>query len=73
MQLLVERHGARLHVRVLDDGPGPGGSPHHGSGTSLEDLTHRLALLYGDAGWLKTGADPTGGFLAEVTLPLAVS
>ncbi len=73
VQLFLQRQGGSLHVRVLDDGPGPGGSPHKGSGTSLEDLTRRLALLYGDAGRLKTGAGPTGGFLAEVILPLEMS
>lgn len=73
VQLLVARSGASLQVKVLDDGPGPGGSQHQGSGTSLEDLAQRLVLLYGDAGTLKTGAGPTGGFLAEATLPLEVS
>ncbi len=73
VQLRVERADQRLHIMVLDDGPGPGGSPHQGSGTSLEDLKHRLELLYGDAGGLKTGTGPQGGFLAQVTLPLEVS
>lgn len=57
-----------LVLRVTDDGPGPGGSTHRGSGTSLADLRRRLALLHGDSGSLVTGAD--GGFTAELRLPI---
>lgn len=73
VQLRVERQAGSLQVQVLDDGPGPGASPHQGSGTSLAELTQRISLLYGDAGSLRTGAGQEGGFLVQVTLPLEVS
>lgn len=55
-----QRRGGMVHVRaeavsgqlaisVQDDGPGLGGSPHHGNGVALSGLRERLRILYPDA------------------------
>ncbi len=62
--------GDVLLLTVEDDGPGPGGSSHSGSGTSLADLAERIDLLHGSAASLETGAAPGGGFQACLRLPL---
>lgn len=67
------RHHDVLEVRVDDDGPGPGRSTHRGSGTSLEDLARRVALVYGPAGSFETSANDDGGFCARLRLPIAAA
>ncbi len=75
------REGGRLWVRagretntlilsVEDDGPGPNGSAHRGSRTSLRDLTSRLELAYAGRATLKTGSRADGGYRVEITLPI---
>ncbi len=75
------RHGAKVQVtarhsgnsvvlRVEDDGPGPGGSRHRGTGTSLGDLARRLELLFDGACPLITRKNERGGFSAELSLPV---
>ncbi len=60
----------RLTVRVDDRGEGaPEPSAHRGSGTSLDDLRHRLHLLYGDAARLTLTPNDGGGLTAELSLP----
>lgn len=59
-----------LILVVVDDGPGPNGSSHRGTGTSVLDLKERLALLYGSAERLRTGQGSGGGYHAELRLPL---
>jgi two-component sensor histidine kinase len=66
----ARREGARLLLRVDDDGPGPRGSPHAGTGTALADLRDRLRLLYADAASLTVGSRPTGGCRVELRIPL---
>ena len=65
------RRDQRAQIEVADDGVGPGGSRHHGSGTALSDLATRLELLYGSAGLLESGPRPDGGFRVRVLLPAA--
>jgi two-component system, LytTR family, sensor histidine kinase AlgZ len=65
--------GSELLLAVRDDGPGPNGSAHRGTGTSVQDLKERLALLYGDADRLRTGEASGGGYLAELRVPLGVA
>jgi two-component system, LytTR family, sensor histidine kinase AlgZ len=62
--------GGDLLLAVSDDGPGPNGSAHRGTGTSVQDLRERLALLYGDETRLSTGEAKGGGYLAELRVPL---
>ncbi|XXT65843.1 LytTR family transcriptional regulator DNA-binding domain-containing protein [Sorangium sp. So ce693] len=45
LPLRAELAGDDLLLFVLDDGPGPDGSSHRGTGTSLLDLRERLRLL----------------------------
>lgn len=61
--------GDGVRIEVSDDGLGPGGSAHRGSRTSIEDLRRRLALLYGAAGQLESGAGPDGGFRVRIEIP----
>ncbi|WP_437623861.1 sensor histidine kinase [Sorangium sp. So ce1151] len=67
--LRAELAGDDLLLFVLDDGPGPEGSSHRGTGTSLLDLRERLRLLYGEDGRLSAGVGPEGGFMARLRLP----
>ncbi|WP_437835671.1 sensor histidine kinase [Sorangium sp. So ce1153] len=67
--LRAELAGDDLLLFVLDDGPGPEGSSHRGTGTSLLDLRERLRLLYGEEGRLSAGVGPDGGFMARLRLP----
>jgi LytS/YehU family sensor histidine kinase len=66
----VRRRGAQIEVRVEDDGPGLGGSPHTGSGTGLRDLAHRLQLVYAGAASLAIRTGEHGGVAAELVVPV---
>jgi two-component system sensor histidine kinase AlgZ len=72
----VEVHAVRtereLVLRVSDDGPGPGSSKHKGSGTALETLRTRLELVYGEGARLIGTHGESGGYTAEIALPLSV-
>ena len=56
-------------MRIEDDGPGPGGSSHHGAGRALADLRRRLALLYGDQASLEMDRGALGGCRVMLSLP----
>jgi two-component system sensor histidine kinase AlgZ len=71
LEVSVARRGADLLLRVEDDGPGPGGSQRRGSGTALDDLRRRLAILYGGEASLEVARAAGGGCLVEIALPLA--
>jgi DNA-binding LytR/AlgR family response regulator len=45
IRLVARRDGDRIELTVDDDGPGPGASTHHGSGTSLGDLARRIVRV----------------------------
>jgi two-component system sensor histidine kinase AlgZ len=66
----VTRNKSDLLLRVEDDGPGPGGSLHRGSGTSLDNLRERLALVYGGRASLEAGASEGPGYRATLRLPV---
>ncbi|MET0342227.1 MAG: histidine kinase [Polyangiales bacterium] len=72
-QLTVAVHVAladdALAIRVDDDGPGPGGSQHRGTGSSHADLRRRLQIAYGARASLTTSRSALGGFAAVVSLP----
>ncbi|BDA64071.1 hypothetical protein MANAM107_09050 [Actinomyces capricornis] len=59
-----------LHLRIVDDGPGPAWVPQPGTGMGLRGLSERVAAL---GGRLRAGARDDGapGFAVEVHLPLA--
>ena len=59
----------QLLVTVSDDGPGPGGSSHVGSQTSVADLRQRLQLVYGGRAKLHMSERPSGGCSVVLQLP----
>jgi two-component system sensor histidine kinase AlgZ len=59
-----------LVLRVADDGPGPGGSGHVGSGTALETLRGRLDLAFGPAAMVEARRLEPRGFEVRIALPL---
>jgi two-component system sensor histidine kinase AlgZ len=67
--LRATRNGAAVEIRVDDDGPGPGGSTHRGSGTGLVDLERRIELVYGPLAHLTTERNDRGGFSARLEVP----
>lgn len=67
----ARREGDRLLLEVEDDGKGPGGSTHRGSGTALADLRERLSIVYGSQAGLETGARAEGGFRAVIRIPIS--
>ena len=70
LEVSVRREEDHLLLRVDDDGPGPLGSSHAGTGTALADLRARLELLYGAASSLTVGHRPDGGCRVELRIPL---
>jgi hypothetical protein len=66
----ARRDGAHLLLRAEDDGPGPHGSSHAGTGTALADLRARLELLYGGAASLEVAERPAGGCRVELRIPV---
>lgn len=69
VEVRARRVGHVIRIEVRDDGPGPEGSSHAGTRTSLADLTTRLSLLYGGAGRMTAGAGPGGGYHVSLELP----
>jgi two-component system sensor histidine kinase AlgZ len=68
--LRARRGATAVEIRIDDDGPGPGGSTHRGSGTSLADLERRIELVYGPLAHLTTERNERGGFSARLEVPL---
>jgi two-component system LytT family sensor kinase len=65
------RDGARLVLRVEDDGPGFDGAHRpKGHGVGLGNTRARLAELYGQRALLRTGNRPDGGAFVAVELPV---
>ena len=62
--------GDRVTVEVRDDGPGPGGSTHEGTRTSLRDVGERLRLFYGGIASFALEPAPEGGCRARVSVPV---
>lgn len=69
VDVAVRRDGDDLVVSVVDDGPGPGGSKHSGTGTSMRDLRKRLAIVYGDRARIDARAADGGGYRVELRIP----
>lgn len=70
VEIRARRVGDLVRIDVRDDGPGPEGSSHAGTRTSIADLTTRLSLLYGGAGRMTSGRGPDGhGYHVCLELP----
>ncbi len=73
LRVTAERDGARLRLRVLDDGLGlaAGEAATRGTGFGLAQVRERLATRYGAAATLTLQAGPGGqGTCATLELPL---
>jgi two-component system, LytTR family, sensor histidine kinase AlgZ len=69
VEVIARRVGDAIQIDVRDDGPGPEGSTHGGTRTSVADLTTRISLLYGGQGRLTSGRGPQGGYHVRLELP----
>lgn len=69
LRIATRATDTQLVLEVSDDGPGPAGSEHRGTGTGMRDLRARLALMYGDAAQIETGASGDRGFHVVIRLP----
>jgi LytS/YehU family sensor histidine kinase len=69
VELVARRSDDGLDIVIDDDGPGPAGSRHRGTGSAHADLRARLALLYGDRARLELGERPSGGYRVRLSLP----
>ena len=70
VEVTVTSADGNLLIRVADDGPGPGGSSHTGSGTSMRELRKRLRLSYEDRASLETQQGTDGGYEVLLRLPM---
>lgn len=66
----ASRDGPVLVLTVDDDGLGADAPRSRGAGTTHVDLGRRLALTYGPEATFVAGARPSGGYRAELRLPL---
>jgi hypothetical protein len=73
LQLTVRARPGTLEVQLDDDGPGPTGSAHRGTGTGLRNVRERLAALYGEAAEAVLSERPGGGARMLLRLPLEVA
>ena len=69
VQLRIQVVDERLEICVDDDGPGPGGSQHRGTGSAHSDLRRRLEIAYGAAARFEASRSPLGGYRARLSLP----
>jgi two-component system, LytTR family, sensor histidine kinase AlgZ len=67
---VVRRDEQCLLVEIADDGPGPGQSPRAGSRTGVAGVIERLRLHYDARAQLSLEAQPGGGCLARMVLPI---
>jgi two-component system LytT family sensor kinase len=71
----AQPEGAKLRLRVEDDGLGPGGRPARGgmdpesAGVGLSNIAERLVTLYQDGASVRLEPREGGGSRATVLLP----
>jgi two-component system sensor histidine kinase AlgZ len=71
VRIVVRREQEQLLVEIADDGPGPGQSLHAGSRTGVAGVIERLRLHYDARAHLSLEAQPGGGCLARMVLPIS--
>jgi signal transduction histidine kinase len=70
LRIEARREGDVLVLSVIDDGPGPGGTPADViEGVGLGNTRERLVTLYGDRASVTLVGTPEGGAAATVRLP----
>lgn len=67
----AKAQGARLHIRVVDDGVGFGAAATGGTGVGLANTRARLAALHGPTAELSFVANEPTGVVAAIDIPLA--
>jgi len=74
LRVSAARAGASLRIAIEDDGPGlpPGWSLETSSGIGLQNVSRRLAALYGDDGRLDLRNRAGAGTAAVLTIPLSL-
>lgn len=73
VEIAARGEGDRLHIEVVDNGPGAGcdaGSPP-GSGLGLRNIRERLAQLFGERYSLDLGPSSGGGCAVHVSIPFS--
>jgi signal transduction histidine kinase len=65
----ARRIGARMQLRVRDNGPGKRADLHHGFGVGLINTRERLSHFYQDNYELRAEPRPSGGFEVSITIP----
>lgn len=73
LRLSVRASAGELVIQVDDDGPGPNGSAHSGTGIGLRNVQERLTALYGAAAQAVLSDRPGGGARVSLRLPLEVA
>lgn len=63
------RADGALRIVVEDDGVGPGGSRHRGTGLGQKNVSERLRIVYGEGARLETRRAESGGYRCELVLP----
>ncbi len=66
----LSHQGKRIHLRVVDDGPGANSSAIPGMGISLENIRNRLRLLYRGEFHLEMRSAAQGGCEVNVSFPV---
>ncbi len=72
IHIRARQDGQRLFLEVEDDGPGVPGA-HRGTGIGTHNTRSRLAQLYGEEQSFDLRFPPSGGALAQISLPLTLS
>lgn len=70
VQIIADIDRNSMRITVNDDGMGLSADASL-TGTGLDNVRARLQLLYGEAGRLRLGNNPTGGVTAVLELPCA--
>jgi LytS/YehU family sensor histidine kinase len=69
IEATVKRVGARMHLRVCDNGPGIDGRSKPGFGLGLRNTRERLAHFYPDDYEFRAFQPESGGFEVSITIP----
>jgi signal transduction histidine kinase len=69
IQTSVARNGNRLHLRVVDNGPGTRGKSASGHGIGLKNTRERLAHFYQDHYEMTITEPISGGYEVAITIP----
>jgi two-component system, LytTR family, sensor kinase len=65
----IAKNNGRLHISVVDDGPGLSKDQTLAHGVGLSNTAARLAELYGDTAHFSLKPSPSGGVAAIIELP----